>query len=155
MAITRWQPLRDIEMWEPIREIENLRDEMNYLFEKFAHPGNGGSKGINFRPAVEMEENDDAIHLKLEIPGLDIKDIDIQAAEDRVSISGERKSETKTEEKGMMRSEFHYGRFERVLHLPAHIQNDKVKAEYHNGILSLTLPKLEIEKKKVVKVNLS
>ncbi|MDJ0620034.1 MAG: Hsp20/alpha crystallin family protein [Calothrix sp. MO_192.B10] len=155
MAITRWQPLRDIEMWEPIREMESLRDEMNYLFEKFMHPGNGGSKGITFRPAVEMEETDDEISLKLEIPGLDIKDIEIQASEDGVSISGERKSETKTEEKGMMRSEFHYGRFERSIHLPAHIQNDKVKAEYHNGILSLTLPKSEIERKKVVKVNVS
>ncbi len=155
MAITRWQPLRDLELWEPIREMENLRDEMNYLFEKFTHPGNGGSQGIHFRPAVEMDENDDEIHLKLEIPGLDINDIDIQASEDHISISGERKSETKTEDKGMVRSEFHYGRFERVLRLPAHIQNDKVKAEYHNGILSLTLPKSEIEKKKVVKVNLT
>ncbi len=154
MGITRWQPLRDIELWEPIREIESLQEEMNRLFERFAHPGDGGSKAITFRPAVEMEETADAIHLKLEVPGLEPKDIQIEVSEDRVSISGERKSEEKVEEKGRIRSEFHYGRFERVIRLPMHVQNDKVKAEYKDGILNLTLPKLESEKKKVVKVNL-
>ena len=155
MAITRWRPLRDIDMWEPIREIETFQNEMNRLFDEFMHPGvNDGDRNIIFKPAVEMQESDDAIHLKLEVPGLDIKDIDIQASEDQISIRGERKSESKTEEKGMMRSEFHYGSFERIIRLPVHIQNDKVKAEYTNGILSLILPKSEVEQKKVVKVNL-
>jgi HSP20 family protein len=54
----------------------------------------------------------------------------------------------------MIRSEFHYGSFARVIPLPAHVQNDKVIAEYKNGILNLTLPKSEEEKKKIVKINL-
>ena len=72
----------------------------------------------------------------------------------RVAISGERKSETKSEEKGITRSEFRYGKFQRVIPLPARIENTNVTAEYKDGILELTLPKSEAEKNKVVKVNL-
>ena len=80
--------------------------------------------------------------------------MDVQVTENAVHISGERKSETKTEDKGVTKSEFHYGKFQRVIPLPAHIQNTNVKAEYKDGILNLTLPKTEQEKNKVVKVNL-
>jgi HSP20 family protein len=101
-----------------------------------------------------MTETADAIHLKVEVPGLDAKDIDIEVTTDSVSISGERKSETKTEEEGMTRTEFRYGKFRRVIALPTRIENTNVKAEYKNGIFNLTLPKAEAEKQKVVKVNL-
>jgi HSP20 family protein len=105
-------------------------------------------------PAAEIEETKDAIHLKLEVPGMEAKDIDVQVTENAVLISGERKSETKTEEKGITRSEFQYGKFRRVIPLSARIQNTNVTAEYKDGILNLTLPKTEAEKNKVVKVNL-
>lgn len=101
-----------------------------------------------------MEETPEAIHLKLEIPGMEAKDLDVQVAEEAVAISGERKSESKTEEKGMTRSEFRYGSFRRVIPLPARVKNDSVQAEYKNGVLNLTLPKAEAEKNKVVKVNI-
>ncbi len=80
--------------------------------------------------------------------------MDVQVTENAVSISGERKEETKTEENGVTKSEFHYGKFQRVIPLPARIQNTQVQAEYKDGILSLTLPKAEEEKNKVVNVNL-
>ncbi len=73
---------------------------------------------------------------------------------DAVSISGERRTETKTEEKGIARSEFRYGRFQRVIPLPTEVENDKVEAEYKDGILRLTLPKAASEKRKSVKVNI-
>jgi HSP20 family protein len=78
----------------------------------------------------------------------------VKVTENAVSVSGERKSETKTEDKGVTKSEFHYGKFRRVIPLPARIQNTNVTAEYKDGILNLTLPKTEAEKNKVVKVNL-
>ncbi|MEH2065263.1 MAG: Hsp20/alpha crystallin family protein [Nostoc sp.] len=71
-----------------------------------------------------------------------------------VHISGERKSETKTENNGTTKSEFYYGKFQRVIPLPARVQNTNVTADYKDGILNLTLPKSEQEKNKVVKVNL-
>ncbi len=82
------------------------------------------------------------------------KDIEIQVTADTVSVSGERKEETVTEDKGMTRSEFRYGRFQRVIPLPARIQNTNVQADYKDGILKLVLLKAEEEKNKIVKVNL-
>ncbi len=160
MAITRWDPFSEIESWtplrwEPLRQIETLQREMNRLFDRFMPGGDGGRGVLAFMPSAEMEETADEIHLKLEIPGLEAKDFDIEVTEESISIKGERKSETKTEEKGVVRSELRYGKFERVIPLPAHIQSDKVKAEYKNGILYLTLPKVEAEKRKAVKVEVA
>jgi len=81
------------------------------------------------------------------------EDLDIQVTADRVSINGERQEKTKTEAKGVTRTEFRYGHFQREIPLPARIQNTNVKADYKDGILKLTLPKAEEEKHKVVKVS--
>ncbi|OUL29890.1 molecular chaperone [Nostoc sp. T09] len=155
MALIRWDPFRDIERLEPFRDIDTLQRQMNRLFDRLTPTTNGGeSMGFGFVPAAEMEETDDAIHLRLEVPGLEAKDLNVEVTADAVSISGERKSETKTEEKGIARSEFRYGRFQRVIPLPVQIQNDKVEAEYKDGILRLTLPKSVSDKQKTVKVNI-
>ena len=140
--------------WEPLREVESLQRQMNHLFDNLTTSDNGGYSDTTFMPAAEMHETPDAIHLRLEVPGMEAKDIDVQVTAQAVAITGDRKSETKTEQKGLTRSEFRYGRFQRVIPLPGRIQNDKVQAEYKNGVLNLTLPKAEDEKNKVVKVNL-
>ncbi|MGK7876360.1 MAG: Hsp20/alpha crystallin family protein [Xenococcaceae cyanobacterium] len=155
MSIIHRDPFREIERWDPFREIESVQREINRLFERLMPRGDGGLTGIDFMPSVEMEDAPEEVRLKLEVPGLEAKDIDIEVTETSVSISGERQSETKAEEKGIVRSEFHYGKFERVIKLPAHIQNNKVEAEYKNGILKLTLPKVEEEKHKTVKVEVA
>ncbi|MGA7954167.1 MAG: Hsp20/alpha crystallin family protein [Gloeobacterales cyanobacterium] len=159
MAITRWEPFRGLERWEPFREVEGLRNEMSRLFERLGRiederlaPISEGERFM-FVPSAEMKETPEGIHLKLEIPGLEAKDLDIEVTEQSVSISGERKSETKTEEEGMVRSEFRYGKFQRIIPLPARVQNNAVNAEYKDGILTLTLPKAEEEKNKTVKVS--
>ncbi len=141
--------------WEPLREFVGLQRDMNRLFDSLAQTGDGGlGSDIAFIPAAEIQETPEAIHLKLEVPGMEAQDLDVQVTAEAVSINGDRKSETKTEEKGVTRSEFRYGSFRRVIPLPARIKNDQVQAEYKNGVLSLTLPKAEAEKNKVVKVNL-
>jgi HSP20 family protein len=154
MALIRWEPFRELERLEPFREIETLQRQMNRLFDRLAPTDGGERTGFAFVPAAEMEETDDTIHLKLEVPGLEAKDINVEVTPEEVSISGERKYETKTEEKGMSRTEFRYGRFQRIIPLPSLVQNDKVQAEYKDGILRLTLPKSETERQKVVKVNI-
>jgi HSP20 family protein len=90
----------------------------------------------------------------MEIPGIEAKDLDVKVTAEAVAITGERKSEIKNEERGMHRSEFRYGRFQRIVPLPARIQNDKVQAEFKNGVLCLTMPKAEAEKNRVVTINL-
>jgi HSP20 family protein len=111
--------------WEPFSEIDSLQKEMNRLFNSLA-PRTSEGLSSAFIPAAEMEETPEEIHLKLEVPGMDAKDIDIQVSADSVSISGERKEESKTEEQGVMRSEFRYGSFRRVIPLPARVQNTNV-----------------------------
>jgi HSP20 family protein len=128
---------------------------MNRLFDSFSTDGSPMERTNSaFVPLAEIEETTDAVHLKLEVPGMEAKDIDIQVTAEAVAISGERKSEIKTEEKGMTRTEFRYGKFRRVIPLPVRIQNTNVSADYKDGILTLTLPKAEEEKNKVVKVSL-
>ena len=139
----------------PWQENETMQRQMNRLFaESLLAANQQENRGFLRVPAAEIENAKDAVHLKLEVPGIEAKDLDVQVTEKAVYISGERKSETKTEEKGNTRSEFHYGKFQRVIPLPASIQNTNVTAEYKDGILNLTLPKTELEKNKVVKVNL-
>ncbi|HEY9830822.1 MAG TPA: Hsp20/alpha crystallin family protein [Stenomitos sp.] len=141
--------------WEPFREIDSLQREMNRLFDSLSPtPTTQENMGTAFIPPAEIRETPEAIHLKLEVPGMEAKDLDVHVTAEAVSISGERQSETQSEEKGVTRSEFRYGQFRRVIPLPTPIQNDKVQADYKNGILSLILPKVEAEKTKVVKVNI-
>lgn len=140
--------------WQPFREVDLLQQQMNRLFDSLTSTAIDGELGVSFIPPVEMDETTEAIQLKLEIPGIDAQDLDVQVTADSVTISGERKEETKTEEKGMNRSEFRYGKFRRVIPLSTRIQQNRVEAEYKNGILTLTLPKAEEEKTKVVKVNI-
>lgn len=141
--------------WEPRREMDTLRREMNRLFEDFLTPITGENGGLTFAPAAELEETPEAIQLRLEIPGIEAKDLDVQVTAESVAISGERRTESRTEEKGMVRSEFRYGKFQRIIPMPVRIDNQNVHAEYKDGILRLTLPKVEEEKHKVVKVNLT
>ncbi|MDJ0571150.1 MAG: Hsp20/alpha crystallin family protein [Pleurocapsa sp. MO_192.B19] len=146
MALVRYNP------WQ---EMNSLQRQLNRLFDDALTPERwDGFDNLAKIPAAELTETDDALHLKLEVPGMEAGDLDIQVMADRVAISGERKSETKSEDNGRTRSEFRYGKFQRVIPLPARIQNTNVTAQYKDGILNLTLPKSESEKNKVVKVNL-
>ncbi|NEO37252.1 MAG: Hsp20/alpha crystallin family protein [Moorea sp. SIOASIH] len=147
MTLVRWNPWKDINTLQ--REIDQLFDHsfVPNTLREFGH-----FKNV---PAAELTQTEDAINLKLEVPGMEAKDLNVEVTDTVVAISGERKEETNTDEKGVKRSEFRYGKFQRVIPLPVRVQNTKVEAEYKDGILNLTLPKAEEEKNKVVKVNLN
>lgn len=139
----------------PFSAIEGLHQEMNRLFDSITPSAQKGVEGLAFIPAAELRELPDFIELKLDLPGLEAKDLDIQVASKSVSISGDRRSQTETQENGITRSEFRYGQFRRVVPLPARVVNDQTKAEYKDGVLTLTLPKAEGDKKATFKVELS
>nr|MDJ0682076.1 Hsp20/alpha crystallin family protein [Xenococcaceae cyanobacterium MO_167.B52] len=149
--------------YNPWQEMNSLQRQLDRLFDDVLTSDNWDNFGnLSKIPAAELTEKDDALHLKLEVPGMEAKDLDIQVMADRVAIAGERKSKTSSKENGTtrlceavsFRTEFRYGKFQRIIPLPVRIQNTNVTAEYKNGILNLTLPKSEEEKNKVVKVNL-
>ena len=147
MALVRYSP------WQ---EMNSLQRQLNRLFDEALTPSNSDDFG-NFSkiPPAELTETDDALHLKLEVPGMSAKDLDIQVTVDKVAIAGERKAETNNSENGKTRSEFRYGKFQRVIPLPVRIENTNVTADYKDGILHLNLPKSNEEKNKVVKVSIS
>jgi HSP20 family protein len=138
--------------WEPFREIETLRNQFDQLFNELASTNRESEMG--WMPALEIEDRDRHLMLKAQMPGVDSKDLDIRVTRDTVYIGGERKYERKQEEKGYFRSEFRYGKFQRTIPLPVEIQNDQVQADYKDGILTLTLPKVEAAQHQVVKINL-
>ncbi|NEP57527.1 MAG: Hsp20/alpha crystallin family protein [Symploca sp. SIO2G7] len=141
--------------YNPLRDIAHLQRQFDRLFDDYRVPTSWTDFG-NFSkvPAAELSETEDAIQLKLEVPGMEAKDLKVEVTKDAVAISGERKEESQPDDKGVTRSEFHYGKFQRLIPLPAPIQNTNVTAEYKDGVLHLTLPKTEEEKNKVVTVNI-
>lgn len=151
MTLTRWQPFRQIEQWEPFSEMEALRKELDKLFNQFT-PRLQGDESFAFMPSAEMDETDTEIHLKFEVPGMTADDLSIEVTDTAVVIRGERKSESKTEKDNVTRTEFQYGKFERVVPLTSHIVKDDVSAEYSNGILRLVLPKSDVPAAKAVKI---
>ena len=147
--------------WQPFKELSDLRKQMDRLFEDMLSVNDNDWMGLHnmggmWTPAVEIEEKDNELVLKAAMPGIDVKDLDVEVSEDRVTISGEHQSESKTEDedKNYFHSEFHYGKFERVISLPMPIKTDEIKSDFTKGVLTLTLPKVEDAPKKSVKVKL-
>lgn len=148
--------------FNPFREMEMMQRQMNRLFDEMMHYGDVSttesgitqSNAMSFVPAAEIHETPEAVTLRMELPGIEPKDLDVKVTAEAVAIQGERKSEIKQDDKGIRRSEFRYGSFQRIIPLPARVQNNQVKAEFKNGVLCLMLPKAEEEKNRVVTVNL-
>ncbi len=141
--------------WQPFQEMETLRRQMDQMFDELAGFQRGESANLTWKPAVELEDAGERLILRAEIPGVEAKDLDIDVSRDAVAIRGENRYEKKIEEKGFFRSEFRYGKFERVIPLPVEIENEQVQAEFKNGILTLNLPKVEAARHRVVKVNVA
>jgi len=139
--------------WQPFQEIETLHSQLNRIFDDMNRFQ--GVQQMTWKPAIELQNTDENLILKAEIPGIEGKDLDVRVTREAVAISGEHRYEKKAEDKGVFRSEFRYGKFERVIPLPVAVQNEQVKADFTNGILTLTLPKVETAKNRVVKLNLT
>ena len=140
MAIVHYRP------WSEINSLQRLEQ----MFDEVLTPAPSEFGNYSKVPAAELTETENALILKLELPGIKPTDVNIEATVKSVSISGERKAENQEK----TRSEFRYGSFQRVIPLPVKIKNTEVKAQYQDGILHLTLPKAATEINKVVKISL-
>lgn len=139
--------------WQPFQEVETLRRQMDQMFDEMI--GVNRESQMTWKPAVELQDTEENVILRAEIPGVEGKDLDIRVTREAVAISGEHRYEKKAQERGYFRTEFRYGNFQRVIPLPVAVQNDQVQAEFKDGILTLTLPKVTEARRKVVKVNLA
>lgn len=139
--------------WQPFQEMETLRRQMDRMFDEMTQVDRGNQ--VVWQPAIELQTTDENVILRAEIPGVEGKDLDVRVTREAVAIAGEYRYEKKDEQKGVFRTEFRYGKFHRVIPLPAAVQNEQVQADFTNGILTLTLPKVEAAKNRVVKLNLT
>lgn len=138
--------------WQPFAEMESLRSQMDRMFDELA--GLNRQSSTDWTPAIEIQDREDSLVLRAEIPGVEAKDLDIQVAREAVAISGEHRYENKAQEQGFFRTELRYGSFQRTIPLPVAVENNQVQAEFKDGILRLTLPKAQEARHKVVKISL-
>lgn len=139
--------------WQPMQEMEALRRQMDRVFEEMVDVKREAQ--VSWQPAVELQDTEENIILCAQIPGVEAKDLDINVAKAAVVIAGERHYKNRDSKRGYFRSEFRYGKFQRVIALPVAVQNDQVQAQFKDGILTLTLPKVTEARRQVVKVNLA
>jgi HSP20 family protein len=141
-----------VRYWQPWREMETLRRQVDRLFDDF---NEANSDRPNWIPTIELKDNGDTLILRAQIPGICTKDLNVEVTQGAVSISGVRSYDQQNQENGYYKSEFRYGKFHRTIALPVAVQNDQVQAEYKDGILNLSLPKVTESRNKVVKLNLA
>ena len=142
--------------WSGFGRLSNLRDELDRLFESPWAELAGTSQLLSgWTPALDVYEEKDNYVVKAELPGMKKEDIEVSMHGESLSISGERKSEMKEEEGEICRAERYFGRFQRTVTLPAAVAADEVKAQYKDGILTITLPKTEEAKPKQIDVSVN
>src|SRR6201988_869939 len=128
--------------WEPFREFSTLQDRMNRLFRETYNENQDQSLSTSsFAPAVDVYEDEHNVTLKIEVPGIDEKDIDVRIENNTLTVHGERKIEKEEKEENYRRVERQYGSFTRTFTLPQTVDAEKVQATYDKGILKVQLAK--------------
>lgn len=143
---------KNLVRWDPFREMASLREEMDRVFDSLYGRYPRERAEISWAPPLDIEETENEITVRAEIPGMKKEDIKISLTGDTLSISGERRHEEEQRGKTYHRIERAYGRFMRTLVLPNDVQADKVKAAYSDGILELTMPKSEKAKAREISI---
>lgn len=142
--------------WRPVEDMLSLREAMDRLFEdSFVRPGAEAHRGGSAQLPVNMWEDVDAIHVVARVPGIDAEQLDIQLTGESLTIRGRFESDAEREDWTWYANELWFGSFERMITLPTRVQGDKVKAEFKNGVLHLTVPKAEEVKPRSIKVNVA
>jgi HSP20 family protein len=145
MAITRW---------DPFREVASLQNRVNSLFRDFTE-GESSMTTASFVPAVDAYEDAQKVVLKLEVPGIEEKDLDVRVENNTLTIKGERKFDKEEKEENFHRIERRYGSFYRAFTLPSTVDTEKIGASYNAGVLKLKLKKKAEAQPKQIKINVA
>ncbi|HUB50813.1 MAG TPA: Hsp20/alpha crystallin family protein [Terracidiphilus sp.] len=145
MAITRW---------DPFREVAALQNRVNSLFRDFSE-GESAMTTASFIPAVDIYEDEKKIVLKLEVPGIEEKDLDVSVENHTLTVKGERKLEKEEKQENFHRVERRYGSFYRAFTLPNTVDTENVAASYTAGVLKLELTKKPEAQPKQIKVSVN
>jgi HSP20 family protein len=150
--------MNNLTRWDPFHELASLQDRMNRLFtqQPFAPFGNVNEESLtqgSFVPPVDVYEDEHSIQLKMEVPGIDEKNIDIRLENNLMTVRGEREFNKETKEENYHRIERRYGSFSRSFTLPNTVNPEDVKADYDKGVLTIRLGKRAEAKPKQIKVS--
>src|SRR5689334_9955496 len=145
MAVVRWDPFRDLSM---------IQDRMNRLFEDAGRGWRTDDPAATttWSPAVDIFETEGEIVVKAELPGMERKDIALHLEKNVLSLRGERRFEKETKEDNYHRIERSYGTFSRAFSIPASVDEEKIRADYKDGVLKIVLPKKEQAKPKQIRI---
>src|SRR5208283_3843184 len=130
--------------WDPFEEIRKTQERLNLLFEDFMPMKKWGDGNV-FTPAIDIKEEENKLLVTTDLPGINKEDIEINLKEDMLEISAKTGKEKKTEEEGYIRKEREYTHFYRAVRLPTSIKDEGGTAKIENGVLTITLPKMELE----------
>lgn len=145
--------MRALSRWEPFRGANTLQEQVNRLFSDVFERSSQESNLSTWAPAVDIAETEHELVVKADLPGVDPKELDIRVENNVLTIRGERKFEKKVNEDNYLRVERAYGSFTRSFSLSNTVNSEAIKADYQNGVLSLSIPKREEAKPKQIKVN--
>ncbi|HTM86981.1 MAG TPA: Hsp20/alpha crystallin family protein [Terriglobales bacterium] len=141
--------------WDPFRELSTIQDRMNRLFQDAYSPTREeGLSTATFAPPADVYEDENHVTLKLELPGIDEKDLDIRVENNTLIIKGERTFEKEEKEENFRRLERQYGTFVRSFALPSTVDTDNINANYDRGVLSISMPKRAEAKPKQIQVGI-
>ena len=142
--------------WEPFREFSPMQDRLNRLFRESYNPERPEEAltTTSIAPPVDIYEDEHNITLKIEVPGIDEKDIDVRIEGNTLTVHGERKLEKEEKEENFRRVERHYGSFTRSFTLPGSVDPGQVSADYDKGVLKIKLPKKAEAKPQQIKVSI-
>lgn len=143
MALTRFDPFHDVTDFPG--GLRSFTDTVNRMLSE-------PRSGRPWTPAVDIFETDNELVIKADLPEVDMKDIHVEIENGTLTLKGERKFESEKQGAGYHRIERSYGSFARYFSLPDTVEGDKVKADYKNGTLTVTLPKKELAKPRTVRV---
>jgi HSP20 family protein len=144
---------KELAKWTPFREVSQLRDEIDRFWQDFFGPGRViRPLGEGWIPPVDILDTADKVTVKVEVPGMDAKNIEISLSGDVLTIKGEKKTERDEKGENFFLAERSYGSFYRSLRLPVEVKEDKIEASYKHGVLTITCPKKEMIKSKQIEI---
>ncbi|WP_337287118.1 Hsp20/alpha crystallin family protein [Candidatus Methylomirabilis sp.] len=142
--------------WTPFGDLSTFRREMDRLFDRFVgEMPRLDLPGMGWTPHLDVTETKESLVIKAELPGLDVKDLDISIAGNMLTLKGEKRQAKEEKDEHHHLIERSYGAFTRAVELPAPVAADKVKAAFKNGVLTVTLPKTEEAKRKAISIEVS
>jgi HSP20 family protein len=143
------------QLWNPFQEFESLLDRYNKSGGgTLRNSANGDLNFADWAPSVDIEEQDDKYLIKADLPGVDKQDIDVKLENGMLSIRGEKHTESETGKGKRHRSERFHGTFSRSFTLPDSVDADKVDANYKDGVLVLSIPKMEQAKPRSIDIKI-